>query len=355
VRVAIDAHALGSGAGGNETYIRLLLAALRDHAPDVTPVALTPHGQTIEGIETRNVPFANTPLRPFFSVPFSARRCGADILHAQYFAPKTSLPTVVSIHDVAWRACPDTLPNALRARLEATIPTTIRRARKVLVLTQAVKNELIHHYDMEPDRIDVVSPYPDPIFGRQVNQNQIDNVLKQHKLPESFVFYYGAMQPRKNLARLARAVARLDNISLVVAGPRLWRVDEVVRDIQAAGLGDRLRFLNYVERETLPVLLKAAAAFAYVPLYEGFGLPLLEALAAGTPILTSDIPVLREVAGETALFADPLDEDALHHALRDLLTDPARRQAIQDAGPARAALYTPKAMAHAAAMSYRSA
>ena len=88
MRVAIDAHALGSGAGGNETYVRLLLTALRDHALSIEPIALTGHGQTIAGIESRAVPFVNTPLRPFFSVPFAARRCRADVLHAQYFAPK---------------------------------------------------------------------------------------------------------------------------------------------------------------------------------------------------------------------------------------------------------------------------
>jgi glycosyltransferase involved in cell wall biosynthesis len=354
VRVAIDAHALGSGTGGNETYVRLLLTALRDHAPDIDPIALTAHGNAIEGIETRTVPFANTPLRPFFSVPFAARRAGADVLHAQYFTPNTSLPCVVSIHDVAWRECPNTLPNALRARLEATIPTAIKRARKTIVLTQAVKNELMRHYDVDESQVDIVSPYPDPVFSRSTGQSEIDELRLKLSLPESFVFYFGAMQPRKNLGRLARAIARLGNTNLVIAGPRVWRIDEVMRELQTAGLGERLRLLNYVERKSLPVLLKAADAFAYVPLYEGFGLPVLEALATGTPTLASDIPALREVAGEAAVFADPLDEVAIHQGLSKLLTELPIRRRLQDAGPVRASHFTPESMAHSAASTYRS-
>lgn len=362
MRVAIDAHAIGARTGGNETYVRALLAALRDHAHGIEPIALQTQasidrGETVPGIETVPIPFAGTPLRALLGVASATKKARADLLHAQYFVPpRCPVPSVVSVHDIAWRVCPETLPKLLRLRLEMTIRGSMRRARRIVTLTNAVKNEIVEHYEIPADSIDVVAPYPDAIFVEPVTEEALQDIRRKHNLPTDFVLYCGAMQPRKNLVRLARTIANTsDAPTLVIAGPRVWRAKETHRELQRVGLGDRLRLLDYVPREDLPRLMRAATAFAYIPHYEGFGLPVIEALACGTPVLASDIPSLREVAGEASHFCDPNDDAAVQEALATLLEDTEIQTLLKHDGPQQASRFTPQSMAKAAAEAYRRA
>jgi glycosyltransferase involved in cell wall biosynthesis len=362
MRVAIDAHAIGTHAGGNETYVRGLLIALRDHAQDIDPIALQSQasineGEVISGIETVPIPFAETPLRALWGIGSAARKARADLLHAQYFVPPMCpVPSVVSIHDIAWRTCPDTLPRLLRMRLESTTRGSLRRANRILTLTNAVREEIQQHYNVETDRIDIVAPYPDAIFAQSIADDTLNAVREKHDLPDEYILYCGAMQPRKNLVRLARAVAALpDAPPLVITGPRIWRTNEVQLALSEMNLGDRLRFLNYVDRNDLPSLMQSATIFAYIPSYEGFGLPVLEALACGTPVLASDIPSLREVAGEAAQFCNPNDDNTIQDALGSILQDESIQTHLEQNGPQQATQFTPQSMAKAASDAYRQA
>ncbi len=362
MRVAIDAHAIGARAGGNETYVRALLTALRDHADDLEPIALQSQdsidrNEVVPGIETVPIPFGHTPLRTLWGIGAAAKTARADLLHAQYFVPPACrVPAVVSVHDVAWRTCPETLPRVLRLRLKFTMRGSIQRARRILTLTNVVKNEIQHHYNVPGDRIDVVAPYPEAIFQQPISDDAENELRRKYNLPAEFMLYCGAMQPRKNLVRLARAAAAItDAPPLVIAGPRVWRNNEVQHALERLNLGERLRFLDYVDRDDLPGLMSAATVFTYIPLYEGFGLPVIEALAAGTPTLSSDIPSLREVAGAAAQFCDPNLESSVCDALDGLLHDPAIRSRLAQDGPHQAAHFTPVAMATAAVKAYNRA
>lgn len=349
MRVAIDAHAIGTHAGGNETYVRALLAALRDHAREIEPIALqTPEsiadGDTVADVETVPIPFANSPLRAAWGVGTAAKTARADLLHAQYFvSPMCPVPSVVSIHDVAWRVCPETLPSLLRMRLEWTTPGTLRRARRVLVLTNAVKREVVDQYGISSDKIDIIAPYPDPMFEQTISNASIIAMREKYELPDEYLFYCGAMNPRKNLVRLARAVSAVPEAPpLVIAGPRVWRSDDVRDELTNFAC---VHFLDYVDRDDLPALMRGARVFAYIPMYEGFGLPVVEALAAGATVLASDIPSLREVAGESAHFCDPLDETSVREAIEGLLQNPAHPQPVAPA-------FTPSGMAESALSAY---
>lgn len=362
MRVAIDAHAIGARAGGNETYVRGLLIALRDYADGIEPIALQSQdsidrNDVVSGIETVPIPFGETPLRAFWGTGIAAKNAHADLLHAQYFVPpRCPVPAVVSVHDVAWRTCPETLPWLLRLRLEFTMRGSIQRARRILTLTNAVKNEIQHHFNVPSDRIDVVAPYPDSIFQQSIADEAQSDLSRKYKLPAEFMLYCGAMQPRKNLVRLARVAAAItDAPPLVIAGPRIWRNNEVQRALEHLKLGERLRFLDYVDRDDLPGLMRAATVFTYIPVYEGFGLPVIEALAAGTPTLASDIPSLREVAGAAAQFCDPNLESSVRDALDGLLHDSSIRLRLAQDGPRQAAQFTPQAMATAAVAAYNQA
>lgn len=362
MRVAIDAHAIGTRAGGNETYVRGLLTALRDHADAIEPIALQSQdsidrNEVVSGIEAIPIPFAKTPLRALWGIGAAAKKARADLLHAQYFVPPACpIPTVVSVHDVAWRTCPETLPRGLRLRLEFTMRGSIQRAHRIVTLTNAVKNEIQHHYLVPGDRIDVVAPYPDAIFQQPISDDTQNELRRKYKLPSEFMLYCGAIQPRKNLVRLARVVAANTNAPpLVIAGPRIWRTNEVLHALENLNLGERLRFIDYVDRNDLPGLMRAATIFTYIPVYEGFGLPVIEALAAGTPILASDIPSLREVAGSAAQFCDPNLDASVRAALDHLLRDASIRSQLAKDGPGQAARFNADSMAAAAVEAYNRA
>ncbi|MBN2308393.1 MAG: glycosyltransferase family 4 protein [Candidatus Hydrogenedentes bacterium] len=366
LRLGIDAHAIGTKAGGNETYMRELLAALREHpAADVDAVAYVSPAveadpEAVAGFQTFPLGLPWSWVRVPILLPLAAQHTRADLLHVQYAAPPyCPCPYVVSIHDIVWKHHPDLLRPTTRYRLAALTPPTLRRAARVFALTEAVKQDIADSYRVPLDRIDVVAPGVAPLFRPIADGPDRQAVLGQYGVQPPYVLYVGALQPRKNLTRLAAAFARLAAQgfphSLVVAGPRIWMYRQVLAELEPIGLGDRLRFIGYVDRPHLPHLLSAADAFAYVSIYEGFGLPVLEALACAAPVLASTDPAIREASRDAAVHCDPLDVDAIEQGLRRILTDETLRTQLRDAGPARAARYTRQAMAEAALAGYRAA
>ncbi|MCA9269239.1 MAG: glycosyltransferase family 4 protein, partial [Planctomycetales bacterium] len=324
--------------------MRELLFALREFAPrrDFVVYAQRNISPTmLAGWPIVPLPRVSSLLRVPITLPRAVQRSGADLLHVQYNAPPVSpCPFVVSVHDVGWIKYPQFFTPGMRSRLALLTPNTLRRARRVFALTQAIANEIAEVYDTPLDRIDVVSPAVDPVFRPDHADSALKAVLERYHLPKDFVLYTGALQPRKNLTRLATAFSRLVKKglphSLVIAGRRAWLHKGMLEDIERLKLGDRLHFTGYVEQADLPCLYAAASAFVYVSIYEGFGLPVLEALASGTPVLASSIPAIREVAGDAAEYCEPLDVDDMEGALERVLTDSALQTTLRDAGPKRA-------------------
>jgi glycosyltransferase involved in cell wall biosynthesis len=303
------------------------------------------------------LPRTSSILRVPITLPRAVQRSGADLLHVQYNAPPvTPCPFVVSVHDIGWIKYPQLFTPAMRSRLTLLTPNTLRRARRVFALTQAIANEIAEEYGTPLDRIDIVSPAVDPIFQPAHTEASIASVKNRYHLPEEFVLYTGALQPRKNLTRLATAFARLVKKglphSLVIAGRRAWLHKGMLEEIEKLDLGDRIHFTGYVEQDDLPVLYAAARAFAYVSIYEGFGLPVLEALASGTPVLASSIPAIQEVAGDAAHYCNPLDIEDIERALERILTDATLQSTLRATGPKRAANFSRKGMATAALEGY---
>lgn len=360
MRIAIDAHAIGSGAGGNETYMRELLLALDAHAPELDVVAVVHEGARLDGTaRTRYHAAARWPaaVRVTLQLPVALLRARCDLLHVQYTAPPVCpRPYVASIHDVGWVRHPELFPAALRGRLNALTPGTLRRAARVFALTEAMRDEIAEAYGTSREKIDVVAPGVDPVFFGARAPERCAGVRAKYGLPDDYVLYVGAVQPRKNLARLAEAVSRLKDRglphALVIAGRQGWLSDEVMKPVAALNLGERLRFTGYVEAGDLPALMAAASAFAYVSVYEGFGLPVLEAMACGTPVLASNASAIREVAGDGALCVDALSAEAIEDGLVRILTDTGLREALRTRGPGRAARFTREAMARAAMQGY---
>lgn len=272
--------------------------------------------------------------------PFLLARDRVALLHATMnVAPWwTPCPVVVTIHDLAYLRYPEVHPLGRRLYLSALTRITVRRARAIVAVSRFTRDEIVRFFRVPPQRIRVIYEGYDPAF-RPLPAAEVEAFRKQHNLPERYLLYVGNLEPRKNLPTLVRAFARIaaeHDLVLVLAGPPGWGYTGLFRLVEALGLEGRVRFPGFVPAEELPLWYNAAVAFVYPSRYEGFGLPPLEAMACGTPVVVSSASSLPEVVGEAAVQVDPDDVDSLAGALLELLTRHELRETYRERGPERA-------------------
>ena len=347
---------------GNETYIVNLADALARRA-DAAPLAYLDRGKDWphpEGPVLRHLRWRAPYLRIPVELPWRARRDGADLLHVQYVAPPLSrLPVVAAIHDVSFEDVPDLFRRRTELRLKASVRLTVRRSASIITISEFTRSRIAFHYHMDPDSIHVT---PLGVDGRwrRLAVDDAAGALNSLDLPANFVLAVGNLHPRKNIARLVRAVAAarragVGELHLVLAGQQSWRADEVDHAITLVD-GERwVRRLGFVDDTALVALHTAATAVAYVSLYEGFGLPVLEALACGAVVVASSTTAVPEVAGDAAVLVDPASDDAVTAGLIRATTDAGLRKRLGVAGPTRAAAFTWDACASATMAAYRAA
>jgi glycosyltransferase involved in cell wall biosynthesis len=267
--------------------------------------------------------------------PWVLRRIGAELVHGPVFVGPlfASCPFVVTIHDLSFIRFPNLFRPANRLYLTVFTRLSARRARRLIAVSAHAAAETTHLLGVPAERVDVVYHGVDPEF-RPLPANQVTTFRQRRGLPEQFLFFVGTLEPRKNLVRLVQAFARVydGRASLVLAGGRGWLYDDLFAEVKALGLTDAVIFPGYVMNEELPLWYNAATAMAYPSVYEGFGLPVLEAQACGTPVLTSNLSSLPEAAGDAALMVDPYDIDALAEGLSRLLMDEPLRRDLRERG-----------------------
>ena len=281
-----------------------------------------------------------------------------DLLHVPDFVPPPArAPTIVTIHDLSFLVHPECAEPSLARYLGAAVPRGLRQAAAVLADSEATRRDLTRLLAVDPARVTVVYPGVGPRF-RPLAPEQSEPARRKLGLPERFILFVSTLEPRKNVARLIEAFARLGaegfglgpgesghvpsatsqapELQLVLAGRRGWLYDDIFATIARLNLVERVKVLDFVDDNDLPALYNLASVFAYPSIYEGFGLPALEALACGTPVVTADNSSLPEVVGDAAVLVDAGDVASIASGLARALADEPLRARLRAEGPLRA-------------------
>jgi alpha-1,3-rhamnosyl/mannosyltransferase len=267
------------------------------------------------------------------------------------------LPGVVTIHDLAIYDHPEWFPAGQWFATRVVVPQSVHRARAIICPSRATSEAVVRHFQVDPQRCRVIPHGVETEFSLPASSMVRAELTARYALPNRYLLQVGTVQPRKNYVTSLRALARIpapERIPLIIAGGFGWKYDDVVDAVRELDLAEWVRFVGYAEIGELPGLYQMAQAVLFPSLDEGFGLPVLEAFAAGTPVVASNAGAIPEVAGDAALLCAPGDDEALGRNLLRLLTDGTLRERQVAAGRARAALYTWSASAAAHRAVYES-
>jgi glycosyltransferase involved in cell wall biosynthesis len=253
-------------------------------------------------------------------------------------------PTVVTIHDLSLLLYPETHREDLVLRARRRLPTMTRLAAHVITDSESVKREITEHLGIPAQKITAVPLAPRRAFQR-MDPQEAKTALQRLGIEEQFILFVGTVEPRKNLITLIRAFDALMRETdlrpqLVIAGQKGWLTDELYASVDHSALKDRVLFTGYVSDTDLRALYSSCQASVYPSLYEGFGLPPLEAMACGAPVITSRIPVIMETSEGAAVLIDPVSTSELTAALAELLSSSSKRRELREAGLRRAGQYT---------------
>ncbi|RMD60365.1 glycosyltransferase family 1 protein [Candidatus Parcubacteria bacterium] len=273
--------------------------------------------------------------------PQTLKRRGVDMLHALAFSAPVMgrLPTVVTVHDLAFRRYPATLPLYKRLYYEAVFTRSLRRACRIITISEAVRAEIIHTFDIPPEKVVAIPLGVDEVFLSPPSDERVAHVCRKFGIEPPFLLAVGTLEPRKNLLMLLRAFCDAKQRDpefphkLVLVGKQGWLRNREFSDLVRSS--HEILLTGYVPQEELPALYAGAEIFLFPSLYEGFGLPLLEAFASGVPVLASDIPVHREVCGEAAVLIPPTQTDLWRDTILALTRDKWMREELRTRGAKR--------------------
>jgi len=311
------------------------------------------------------LPATNRAMRILWEqtvLPWSVSQSQADLLHALAFVGPLACPRpmVVTVYDLSFLLFPDAFNRLNRWYLSTMAPLSARRARRVIAISESTKRDLVRLAHVPAERVAVVYPGLEPDMRRVDDPAALAAFRRRHGLPEHFVLFVGTLEPRKNVTALVQAYSVLQrrgvrSHALVLAGSKGWRYESVFAAIEESGVKQDIILPGYVTHDDLPLWYSAADAFVYPSLYEGFGLPVLEAMACGAPVITSNASSLPEVAGDAGLLVAPDDVDGLASAIERVIRSADLGAEMRAQGAARAATFTWERMARATLEVYEKA
>jgi glycosyltransferase involved in cell wall biosynthesis len=337
--VVVDADVLGRERTGDETYVRNLLRELGSLAEDLRIAAVTRRPDLVpSGVEAVELGTASQELRMAWTLPRLLRRLGADLVHTQYVLPlRSRSPAVVTVHDLSFARRPSLMGRKDRLVFRTLVPRAVRRAARVLTVSERTKRDLLELYGVPEDRVVVTPNGVDPAFHPSPPDEKSPSI---DQLQAPYVLAVGAIQTRKNQLAALEAVSEA-GLQLVVVGPEKDRA--VADELRRRGA----RLEGYVETERLAELYRGAACLVQSSLFEGFGLPVVEAMASGTPVVAVREPALEEVAGDAAVL---VEEGGLADGIRQAL---AERERLSAAGLERARAFSWRTTAERTLAVYR--
>jgi glycosyltransferase involved in cell wall biosynthesis len=327
--VAVDADVLGRERTGDETYVRNLLRELAGRDPELELAAVTRRPDLVpERIRPVELPAGSQPFRMALRLPMLLRRLRPDLAHFLYVVPPAHRGrAVVTVQDLSFERHPELMGARDRFFFRTFVRPSVRRAARVLTGSEWTKRDLVERYRVPADRV-VITPYGvDPSFG------------PDGPAPDGapYALFVGGLEPRKNPLAALEAVARANaDLRLVVVGPDKGGRGEMDRAISRLGLNGRVELRGHVDREELAALYRGAACLVFPSRYEGFGLPVVEAMASGTPVIATTAGSVPEVAGDAAILVDPGDPAAMAGGIERALAD---RERLRAAGLERARTY----------------
>lgn len=355
MKIGFNAHLLSQQYGYRSAGIHGYIANLLRHLPSLAPVdwqfeALVggANSATFPGVSMSRADLdTESPLRRILweqtIQPLKLRQF--DLYHALAFVAPVILtaPMVVTVYDLSFLRFPARLSAARRLYLRSMTGLTCARARRVLAISQSTADDLVALLGVPASKIDVTPLGYDRERFRVLELAELERLRLKQKLPERFWLYVGTLEPRKNLSLLLRAYERLspaERLPLVLGGGIGWQGQDVLADIECLGLRDSVKHVGFIPASDLPLWYNCAEAFLYPSVFEGFGLPVLEAMACGTPVVTSDASSLPEVAGKAGKRLPPNDVDRWTYELKDVKFNESWRNSARSRGLERAKLFS---------------
>ena len=281
----------------------------------------------------------------FLPIPYGAFfKDSADITHFfnYYLPPGVNGKKIVTVHDMTYKRFPETVRFKTKQMLNLNLKKSLKRADIILTVSEFSKSEIITYFPEVKDKIRVVYNGVDlDVFKPLLDENIKISIAKKYNLPERYMLYLGTLEPRKNLERLIDSyyllLKEFDNVpKLVLAGGKGWLYDSIFDKVSTLWLEDKIIFTGYVAEKDVAPLISGAEVFLFPSMYEGFGMPVIEAMACGVPVLTSNVSSLPEVAGDAAVLVDPFSVEDIKNKLKLLLIDEALRKRLNKAGLKRA-------------------
>ncbi|HYU20923.1 MAG TPA: glycosyltransferase family 1 protein [Chloroflexota bacterium] len=373
MKVALSAQLLSASATYRTAGISRVIYELLAHLPGVPSsleyLVFAPDSPQSRGLLSTRIQGRLTRLpmdRPVVRLaweqlaqPLELAWQGVNLVHALGTVAPCAWrgPTVVTLYDLSFMRFPELFKRGNRLYLRLLAPPSLRRASRVIAISEHTRQDAIRLCGVAPERVTAIHLAADPRF-RPADAAQVTRFRQQRGLASPFILYLGTLEPRKNVATLVRAYAKLGaaertGLKLVLAGGRGWQYESIFALVHQLGLTDDVLFPGFVPTGEEALWYTAAEIFAFPSLYEGFGLPLLEAMACGTPVVASNTSSLPEVVGSAGLLVEPTDVHGLAAALQRLIDDDDLRARLRAAGLARASLFSWQRMAEQTVQVYR--
>lgn len=365
-RVGINAHLLAIGAGYRRAGIHQYIYQVLCHLPPESKYIVFTRfaGQLAKpgmDIVRSRWPTQRRGVRILWEQlawPWLVQQHQIDLLHSMAFVLPAWLPApaVVTVYDLSFMHYPESFPPLQRWYLQRQTAQACRRARRVITISESARQDVHRFFGVPLAHIDVVTPGVDPMY-RPLSPKEIQGFRQAHHLPPRFVLHVGTLQPRKNIPLLLAAFAQLPlpDVHLVLVGGKGWLYEEIFAQVAALDLQERVHFAGYVPDEALPLWYNAADLLAFPSLYEGFGMPVVEAMACGTPVVAANTSSVPEAAGEAGLLFDPHNAAELTERMTAVLQNGVLAATMHDKGLAQARQFSWQRAGVETAVSYQRA